>query len=51
MPINMALRSTLAELTATVIALEETRDGLTDRIASIQERIDSIRTELKTQQA
>jgi len=49
--INLALRGTLAELTASVIQLEEVRDSLTDRIESIQGRIDSIREELRNQKA
>ena len=51
MPINMALRSTLAELTMTVITLEEARDELSKQIGAMQDRIDAIRVELKNQQA
>ena len=51
MAINMAIRSTLAELTMTVITLEEVRDELTKKIGSMQERIDALRAELRNQQA
>jgi DNA-directed RNA polymerase subunit RPC12/RpoP len=47
MAINTTLRFTLAELTRTVIDLEEVRDALTADIAKIQTRIDQIREALR----
>jgi hypothetical protein len=47
MAINTTLRFTLAELTRTVIDLEEVRDALTVDIAKIQTRIDQIREALR----
>ena len=43
----MHLKLTLAELTRTIIDLEDARDGINDRIAAIQERMESIRVEIK----
>lgn len=44
---TMHLKLTLAELTRTIIDLEDARDGINERIAAIQERIESIRAEIK----
>ena len=43
----LALRLTLGELTRTIVDLEDARDNLTERIEAIQERIESIRAEIK----
>ena len=43
----MHLRLTLAELTRTIIDLEDARDQLSERIAAIQERMESLRVEIK----
>ena len=43
----MHLKLTLAALTRTIIDLEDARDGINDRIAAIQERMESIRVEIK----
>jgi DNA-directed RNA polymerase subunit RPC12/RpoP len=47
MAINTTLRFTLAELTRTVIDLEEVRDAMTVDILKIQTRIDQIREALR----
>jgi hypothetical protein len=45
---NEMLKLTLAEITRLVIDLEDARDGISERIAAIQERINSIRAEIKS---
>lgn len=47
MAINATLRFTLAELTRTIIDLEEVRDDLTADIAKLQDRIDQIRAAIR----
>jgi len=44
--LTLQLRLTLAELTRAVIDMEDTRDALTKSIADINERAESIRTEI-----
>ena len=43
----LILRLTLGELTRTIIDLEDTRDSATKSIADIQERMESIRIEIR----
>jgi hypothetical protein len=51
MDINMALRGTLAALTMTVQELEDARGEITKRINSIQDRIDTIKEEIRNQKS
>ena len=47
MDLRLQMRLTLAEITRSIVDLEDTRDGLTKSIADLQERVESIRAEIR----